>query len=486
MSINNLRKLANNLKSHSQTHSERRLQTSWNLAQLGLLLFPLIPILGATSLVLAIAGTWKQKFSSIIRRPLNRGFALLSICLAITASLGKEPLEALLGLGNLLPFFLVFAGFSALIQTPAQLRHLSWLLVLASLPVVILGLGQQFLGWSGPLPLYPILGWVLEANGNPPGRMSSVFMYANIFACYLTLVFTLALGLWIEEWRKLDQIRSLTQLIKALKYPQKRDDQKKPSRQFPILTLALIGNAICIIFTNSRNAWGLAIFTCLAFAFYVGWRWLIAVVATVTGGAFWAAFGPPTVRGWLRTIFPYFIWGRITDQMYANRPVETLRTTQWQFAWKMTQERPWTGWGLRNFTPLYEAQMHVWLGHPHNLFLMLTAEAGIPTTLLFCSLVGWILAQGILRLVSVKKEKNLINFQGQNEQFYIDKSWGGESDRLILFSYLIAFIACTLFNTVDVTLFDFRVNTLGWLLLAAISGVVDCFSGKIEEEKLGI
>ena len=29
-----------------------------------------------------------------------------------------------------------------------------------------------------------------------------------------------------------------------------------------------------------------------------------------------------------------------------------------------------------------------------------------------------------------------------------------------------------LFNTVDVTLFDFRLNTLSWLLLAAICGVV--------------
>jgi hypothetical protein len=45
------------------------------------------------------------------------------------------------------------------------------------------------------------------------------------------------------------------------------------------------------------------------------------------------------------------------------------------------------------------------------------------------------------------------------------------ADRLIFFSYLLAFAACTLFNTVDVTLFDFRVNTISWLLLAAICGI---------------
>jgi O-antigen ligase len=28
--------------------------------------------------------------------------------------------------------------------------------------------------------------------------------------------------------------------------------------------------------------------------------------------------------------------------------------TQWKFAWQMVLQRPWTGWGLRNFYPLYQ------------------------------------------------------------------------------------------------------------------------------------
>jgi O-antigen ligase len=139
--------------------------------------------------------------------------------------------------------------------------------------------------------------------------------------------------------------------------------------------------------------------------------------------------------------------------MYPDRPVALLRTTQWQFAWSMTQQRPWTGWGLRNFTPLYEAQMKVWLGHPHSLLLMLTAETGIPATIFFCSLVGWVMVQAVILLAKTRLISSLQN-------------------RLILFSYLVAFGACTLFNMVDVSIFDLRVNTLGWLLLAAICGVV--------------
>jgi O-antigen ligase len=139
--------------------------------------------------------------------------------------------------------------------------------------------------------------------------------------------------------------------------------------------------------------------------------------------------------------------------------VAQLRTTQWQFAWSMTQERPWMGWGLRNFTPLYQAKMQLWLGHPHNLLLMLMSETGIPATLLLCGLVGWILAQAVLLLGVLSDIAPPAKYQ-----------W--HQDRLILFTYLVAFAGYTLFNLLDVTLFDLRVNALGWLLLSAICGVV--------------
>ena len=44
-------------------------------------------------------------------------------------------------------------------------------------------------------------------------------------------------------------------------------------------------------------------------------------------------------------------------------------------------------------------------------------------------------------------------------------------DKLIFFSYILTFLSITLFNTVDVTLFDFRTNTLNWVILSAIWGI---------------
>jgi len=159
-------------------------------------------------------------------------------------------------------------------------------------------------------------------------------------------------------------------------------------------------------------------------------------------------------------VIPAYFWARLSDEMYPNRPVATLRTTLWNFAWDMMIQRPWTGWGLRNFTPLYKAQMGIWLGHPHNFFLMLLAEIGIPGTLLLLSLVGWLLLQASLLLQE--------NFQFSTQASLLQNY----RDKLILFTYLVAFWGCTLFNSLDVTIFDLRVNTIGWLLLAGISGIV--------------
>ena len=182
-------------------NSNYYLHKEWKLTKLGLLIFPLLPTLGILTLVFAAISTFVKKWHTIIRRPQNIALASLALWLAIATFFAWKPQEAFLGLANLLPFFGVFAAFSTLIQTPAQLRQLSWIVVISSVPVVILGFGQLFFGWSGLLSLQIILGWVLAPQGNPPGRMASVFMYANILAIYLTVVFILGLGLWIEKWK---------------------------------------------------------------------------------------------------------------------------------------------------------------------------------------------------------------------------------------------------------------------------------------------
>jgi O-antigen ligase len=427
-----------------------RWQSSWNYSLWALLIFPLSPLVGAVTVGFVSLITWLKQSRKINRRPLNWGFALLSVLLIVSAGFAQDKTAAFLGLFNLLPFFLLFVAHSALIQTFAQLRQMAWVLVIGSMPVVILGLGQLFLGWSFKFQfVWVVLSWTIMPGGNPPGRIASLFLHANTFAAYLVIVFILSLGLWVEEWAwgirgRGERVTATFSLLHKSPVP------------FLFLSLAVMTNFITLIFTNSRNGWAIAIFACLAYALYQGWRILVGGVAAIVSSVLLAAFAPLSIAQTFRWIVPTFFWARLNDEMYPDRPIALMRKTQWDFAWSLAQQHPWTGWGLRSFSTLYTAKMQIPLGHPHNLFLMLSAETGFPSTFLFCALLAWILITGVQLLQNSK---------------YINTG-----DRLIFFSYLLAFVAWILLNTVDVTLFDFRLNALSWLILAAICGVVDRYN----------
>ncbi|MEH1776672.1 O-antigen ligase family protein [Nostoc sp.] len=430
-----------------------RWQSSWNYSLWALLIFPLSPLVGAVTVGFVSLITWLKQSRKINHRPLNWGFALLSVLLIVSAGFAQDKTAAFLGLFNLLPFFLLFAAHSALIQTFTQLRQMAWVLVIGSMPVAIMGLGQLFLGWSFKFQfVWVVFSWTIAPGGNPPGRIASLFLHANTFAAYLAIIFILGLGLWLEQWQLAIGYWGLG--ISKNSVPSPQSPIPSPYSPVPLLflTVAVITNFIALIFTNSRNGWAIAIFACLAYALYQGWRILVSGVAAIVSSVLLAAFAPSPVAQIFRRVVPTFFWARLNDDMYPDRPVALMRKTQWEFAWSLAQQHPWTGWGLRSFSPLYKAQMQIPLGHPHNLFLMLSAETGFPSTFLFCSLLAWILIAGIQLL---RKSK------------YINTE-----DRLIFFSYLLAFVGWIVLNTVDVTLFDFRLNALSWLILAAICGVV--------------
>ena len=421
---------------------------TWQCFQISVLILPIIPLVGVIGLVIVLVSIWLNQYRQIIRNPLNWGLAIFTLWLIVISGLAYQPVESWLGLANLLPFFCLFAALSILFKQPSQLRRLAWLLIIPSLPIIILGIGQMYAGWSIP----NILGWELIPQGVPPGRMSSVFIYTNFLAIYLLLVLNLGLGLSIATYQS---------------WYWSKDKQKVWILLF--LIVIVVSSAIALILTSSRNAWGIAIFSSLAFALYLGWRWLVYTVMTAATAIGWASFGPSWGQAWLRKIVPAYFWARLADEIYI-RPVETLRITQWQFCLDLIQQRPLTGWGLRNFTPLYQEKMNVWFGHPHSLFLMLTSETGIVGMLILAIIVGWVMMQSIL-LVSRSND--------------LSKSDGLESsdllgDRLIFFTYIIAFTSFILFNLLDVTIFDLRINTIGWILFSAITGIV------LSQDKFGV
>ena len=420
-------------RSQLQPHPDPALDRAWKITQVSVLLLPFSPLLGVAGCLIGTILVWRSRYPTMRQQPVYQGLAVLSGLLVLSAIASPHPLDASLGLFHFLPYFFGFAGLCELLATPAQLRRLAWLLVLPAIAVCGIGFGQLLLGWLG-YPnvihlqiLWIVLDWQIDPQGTPPGRMSANFFYANVLANYLIVTLVLALGLAIAAgWQRHRRAQGIT-------------------------AIAVLLNSLALMLTHSRNGWAIAAGACGVYALYLGRRLWVAAVLALVGVVFAAAFAPPPLQTGLRAIVPRFIWARLTDELYPDRPLPTLRSTQWQFALELTQQRPWLGWGLRNFTPLYLEHTSYVMGHPHNLLLMLLCETGIPATLLLVGLVGWIVVQALRQIPALPSDD--------------------PSDRLISFSFVTAFLSNTVFNLFDVTLFDARINLLGWLLLAALGGL---------------
>jgi O-antigen ligase len=424
-------------------HPNPRLQSAWNWARVGFLIFPLVASVGAILIFTALVKTWRQAGTEIVQHRLNWGFALLSPWLIVVSLFGIQPGDAALGLANFLPFFGFFAAYSTLIQSPQQLRQLAWIFLIPSVPIMLLGLGQM-MGWGGALPIpgIPASIWDLHPGGEPLGRMSSVFAHANPLAAYLQMIFIFGLGLLADTYEG---------YLRGESNKNNKNYWQSPEFWWLVFVLVLCG--VSLILTSSRAAWTSAILSSLVFTVYLSWYWILALVTAIGTIILSAAYAPSPLKESLRSIVPRYFWARITDEMYPGRPIALTRLSQWEFAWNMTKNRPVTGWGLQSFGPLYQASTQIWLGYPHNLILMLSSNLGIPATLVICGLVGWVVAQGTILLLDFPLQWRY-------------------SERTIFFTYLIAFAGFIIFNITDVTALELRLNSHAWLILASICGVV--------------
>ncbi|MBE9019646.1 hypothetical protein IQ272_26655, partial [Chroococcidiopsidales cyanobacterium LEGE 13417] len=129
---------------------DQRLHNAWNSIQLGLLLFPLLPLVGAIALLWAQFVIWRRQYRTIFRRRLNWVLIILSGWLVVMSLFAYYRRDAWLGLFNFVPFFGLFVTFSVLLQTPAQLRRLAQILVFTSVPITIAGERSGFAFLDNP------------------------------------------------------------------------------------------------------------------------------------------------------------------------------------------------------------------------------------------------------------------------------------------------------------------------------------------------
>jgi O-antigen ligase len=327
---------------------------------------------------------------------------------------------AWLGLANWLPFFWAFWGFQPYLATAAARRRVALLLLAGTVPVIVTGFGQLWWGWSGPFQaLGGLIIWHVEAGGDPDGRLSGLFDYANIAGAWLALVWPFALAALLERPGGLLR-RGLLLLFAA----------------------ALMA---ALVLTDSRNAWGALVLALPLVGGRLIWPWLLPLLAVLLALVAVASLPgvPAVLQAPARALVPEWIWGRLSDLRYAGeRPLAETRLAQWGVAARLVAERPWLGWGAAAFSLLYPRLTGQWHGHPHNLPITLAVSHGLPVAVLLVGLVLWLLVRGV-RL-------------GMLDGPPFERAW-----------WTAALVLVSLHAT-DMPLYDSRINVAGWVLLAGL------------------
>ncbi|NJK35635.1 MAG: hypothetical protein HC919_12155 [Oscillatoriales cyanobacterium SM2_2_1] len=366
-----------------------------------------------------VRGIWLWA-SALGRDPLTRSFAILSLFLLIGCFWAERPLDSLLGMANLIPYFALFLVVRHLLGGGGALEQKLWRLAkvwaIAAIPVMGLGLVQYHLGWLQRI--HWVMGVSTLALPETVDRLTSTFFHANNLACYLLVTLTMTVAILGRSRFKVPWMASL------------------------------LLHGYCLYLTNSRSGWIGAIIIALAWLVYYRWWLLVAALLLPVVVSLMAAFAPLPIATPLRQVVPLVIWGRLNDQLFPQRPIADTRLFQWQFAITRIQDRPVTGWGFQIYSDLYYEATQYRLGHPHNLALTLGFAVGIPLTLAVFVLLGSILWRGV---------------RCWQDLPYLS------SQKTVGLAYLTALGSYHLYNLTDVTLYETRLNVLGWVLLGAIT-----------------
>lgn len=380
-----------------------------------LVTLPFASYLSLTILVILMLTALCQRFSSIRKTLWHQGYGLLAMGLIISACFAINPGDAWLQLANFLPYFLLVGVLFTAPQfssTSTTLTTIAQALVIGSLPFSIAALVEyivRFPSITAQVSDWAIFQWVFDVSfvGH---RAHGGLSHPNILSNYLIIMLGLGLGLLVG------QIDGAT---------------KQSAKINTVIATATSLAGVGIFCSSSRNGLISAV-VLLAIAGYLArryrWVWILGLfIASVTAtGLLFLGFGGRSLS-----------WALFTQDP---------RVAAWQIALELIQQRPLTGWGLGGFSEQYvpfSITGHERLFHPHNLWLYLACDVGIPTMLLFCWVVGRTYATGVRRLIV-------------------------DSYNPVLLGYVLGFTGCILFSLFDVTLFDARINVISWFLLAGI------------------
>lgn len=426
------------------------IRSRYALLRGSLIVLPYLSYVGLVGLIALIFSLLAKHRRSALDSFTRNGLLLLTGLLILSSGLAANRGEAFLQLANFLPFFLLFGVLPFLLDRTERLAQLATDIVIAALPINAFALVEYILRTEWVQRTYRSFPLVRWARLRPHvGRAMVMFDHPNALASYLVLVFGLGLGL------------ILYQAVCRRSQPNLNSNNPNLIRGVPaswktkLLYVATYANLIGIFCSGSRNGLMIAVAQILIFGLLWGVFLKASRVVLLVSGLGLSGIVAGAVR--------LGIGGRtLALNEWANDP----RLRLWHISFSLLQERPWLGWGLGNYKfefagrllSLYPSCVNVRsrrivpvecadVTHAHNFWLTLATEGGLIVAIGLTLWVGYLCFRAVQVFMSTQSPA---------------------PERMLLLAYLLAFSGCIAFACFDVTLYDARVNTLDWFILAGI------------------
>ena len=365
----------------------------------------------------------KRTYGSCVD-PLTRGALMaVSIGMVVSAIAAIDKGEAALQLANFLPFFWLFTILPFIVRSPLTQYKLARDWVLASIPINGVAI-VEYWAKTDRLPAFCYSWDIIQAWHSAPhiGRAMVMFDHPNVFANYIILTFGLSLGIILSQ-------------ATAQATPQ--------STERTLAKWVWIGatlNLVGLFCSGSRNG---ILVACVQLFLLILITQLNRTLLLL-GSLSFVALG-----------ISIFKFGLGTRSIGILHVMDDPRVGIWKIALDLISERPWLGWGPGSFKLLYPSHLidptYQTIFHTHNLWLLLSAEYGIPVMVGLTVTIGFICYRAIraIRTASQRLPPTQISMA-------------------MLTGYGLALWGSVQFSMIDVTFYDARLNIMDWILIAIL------------------
>ena len=298
------------------------------------------------------------------------------------------------------------------------------LFVIGSIPVLISGFCQKFLGLYGPYRFFNnLIIWYQRPLGDD-GGVSGLFNNQNYAGAWLCIIFPLCLGFLFKNHKKI--------FLKFINF------------------FIVSSFVIMIILTTSRSAILAMLISYLVFEKFNKNKVLaifISIISTILIFKILLLINID-IQKYITEYLPTGILNKIIYFNFSN--LDTLpRFDIWSKSISFINQNLFFGYGAGSFPNIYSLFNGNFEGiqHTHNIFLELAFNHGILVALLILFTMISIL---------ITASKNYFFIINIKDLSLIDKAW------------IISFANFLIIHLFDITYFDGRISILSWTLLAGL------------------